>query len=226
MNHVLDRPVWSALASRHAALATGSGPARRYRSPIHPFAATVDDSRESLAGLAGLASSGETLIILQADAFVAPPGFAVSMTADAVQMVATRDMAEVDDPRIEQLGEADAAEMLELATLTKPGPFTLKAQALGGFWGVREDGRLIAMAGERLKMDGLTEVSGVCTHPDFRGQGLGRLLTLYVAGRVSAMGEIPFLHTYAANATAIALYEKIGFALRTRMNVAALERLP
>jgi predicted GNAT family acetyltransferase len=114
--------------------------------------------------------------------------------------------------------------MLELATLTKPGPFTMKAQALGDFWGVKENGRLIAMAGERLKLDGMTEVSGVCTHPDFQGKGLGRLMTLYAAGKISARGEQPFLHTYATNAVAIGLYESIGFRLRTRMNVAAIER--
>jgi predicted GNAT family acetyltransferase len=224
MSHVLDRPIWSALNSRHAALSRGGNLARRYQPSIHPFACALDEDPESLAGLADIATSGETLILLQADAFVAPPGFTVAMTADAVQMVAEQDMPPVEEDCIEKLGGDDAAEMLELAMLTKPGPFTLKAQALGDFWGIRENGKLIAMAGERLKLDGLTEVSGVCTHPDFRGRGLGRLLTLYVAGKISAKGEQPFLHTYAANAAAIALYEKIGFRLRTRMNVAVIER--
>ena len=114
--------------------------------------------------------------------------------------------------------------MLELAMLTKPGPFTLKALSLGGFWGIRENGRLIAMAGERLKQDGLTELSGVCSHPDLRGKGLGRLMTLYLAGKIFAEGEQPFLHTYATNSVAIGLYESIGFKLRTRMNVAVIER--
>lgn len=224
MNHALDRPIWSALNSRHAALAEGDGMAKRYRPSIHPFACSRDDSPESLAALARLTAPGETLIFLQADPFVAPAAFTVAMTAFGVQMIAERPMPAIEDRRIEKLDEADAAAMLELATLTKPGPFTLKAQALGGFWGVRENGRLIAMAGERLKVDGMTEVSGVCTHPDFRGRGLGRVLTLYVAGKISAKGEQPFLHTYATNAAAIALYEKIGFRLRTRMNVAAIER--
>ena len=141
-------------------------------------------------------------------------------------MIAERHMPLIEDDRIEKLGEADAADMLELATLTKPGPFTLKAQALGDFWGIKENGRLIAMAGERLKQDGLTELSGVCVHPDFQGKGLGRLMTLYAAGKIFAKGEQPFLHTYATNSTAIGLYESIGFRLRTRMNVAMIERQP
>ncbi len=194
------------------------------RLTIHPFACSRDNSPESVRALADIAAPGETLVFLQADEFILPPGFTMTLTSFGVQMIAERHMPEIEDSRIEKLGEADAAEMLELATLTKPGPFTMKAQALGDFWGVKENGRLIAMAGERLKLDGMTEVGGVCTHPDFQGKGLGRLMTLYAAGKISARGEQPFLHTYATNAVAIGLYESIGFRLRTRMNVAAIER--
>ncbi|WP_394888675.1 GNAT family N-acetyltransferase [Mesorhizobium sp. AaZ16] len=224
MSHILDRPVWNALNTRHAALAQGNDLAKRYAPSIHPFAASRDESLESLQALAEIASPGETLIFLQADEFVLPPGFTATATALGVQMIAERHMHVIEDDRIEKLGEADAADMLELATLTKPGPFTLKAQALGDFWGIRENGRLIAMAGERLKQDGLTELSGVCVHPEFQGKGLGRLMTLYAAGKIFAKGEQPFLHTYASNSVAIGLYESIGFRLRTPMNVAVIER--
>ena len=225
MSHMLDRPIWNALSTRHAALAEGGHLARRYAPSVHPFACSRDNSLESVRALADIAAPGETLVFLQADEFLLPPGFTATLTAFGVQMIAERQMPEIEDSRIEKLGEADAAEMLELATLTKPGPFTMKAQALGDFWGVKENGRLIAMAGERLKQDGMTEVSGVCTHPDFQGKGLGRLMTLYTAGKIFAKGEQAFLHTYASNAVAIGLYESIGFRLRTRMNVAAIERL-
>jgi predicted GNAT family acetyltransferase len=224
MSHILDRPVWNALNTRHAALAQGNDLAKRYAPLIHPFAASRDESPESLRALAEIASPGETLIFLQADEFVLPPGFTATATALGVQMIAVRHTHVIEDDRIEKLGEADAADMLELATLTKPGPFTLKAQALGDFWGIKENGRLIAMAGERLKQDGLTELSGVCVHPDFQGKGLGRLMTLYAAGKIFAKGEQPFLHTYASNSVAIGLYESIGFRLRTPMNVAVIER--
>jgi predicted GNAT family acetyltransferase len=108
--------------------------------------------------------------------------------------------------------------------LTKPGPFTLQAQALGTFWGVKSDRRLIAMAGERLKQPGFTELSGVCTHPDFRGRGLGRTLSVFVANQIAARGETPYLHSYATNAEAIALYESIGFRIRTTLNVVVARR--
>lgn len=224
MSHLLDRPIWNALSTRHANLAQGGELAKRYAPSVHPFAGSRDGSLESLAGFAGLAAPGETLFFVQADEFVLPPGFEAKMTAFLVQMIADRHMPLVEDERIEKLGEADAQEMLDLATLTKPGPFTIKAQALGDFWGIRENGRLIAMAGERLKLDGLTELSGVCSHPDHRGKGLGRLMSLYVAGKIFAKGEQPFLHTYAGNTVAIGLYESLGFRQRTRMNAAIIER--
>jgi predicted GNAT family acetyltransferase len=224
MKHILDRPIWSALATRHAALAEGGDLARRYPSSISPFAAAKDDSPESLRALAALAPPGERLLLLQADEIVVLPGLSVASTASGVQMVAARPMPNVRDERVQRLGEADAADMLALATLTKPGPFLLRALSLGEFWGVRIDGVLVAMAGERLKQPGWTELSGVCTRPDFRGRGLARLLSLFVAGRIMDRGERPYLHAYATNAAAIALYESIGFALRCRVNVAAVER--
>jgi GNAT superfamily N-acetyltransferase len=222
MKHILDRPVWSALTSRHAALAEGSDLARRYHPSTVPFAAARDDSAESLQALGELAGPDEALLLLQADPIVLPSGYLAEIMASGVQMVLQRTPPKVADTRIERLSEADAPEMLALATLTKPGPFSPKAQALGEFFGVKADGRLIAMAGERLKPAGYTEVSGVCTHPDFQGRGLGKLLSVFMTHRVLERDETPYLHAYATNAAAIGLYESIGFQLRTMMNVAVI----
>jgi predicted GNAT family acetyltransferase len=224
MKHLLDRPVWSALGTRHASLAEGGTLARRYPASIAPFAATENEGKESLQALAELASTGEHLLLLMADPIVAPSDFVTVSAASAVQMIGDQRLAPVTDKRIEQLSQADAAEMLELATLTKPGPFSLRALDLGNFWGVKINGRLVAMAGERMKQPGYTELSGVCTHPDFGGKGLGRLLSLYVADKIFARGDQPYLHAYATNEAAIALYRSIGFSLRSRMNVAVICR--
>ncbi|MBL8576864.1 MAG: GNAT family N-acetyltransferase [Mesorhizobium sp.] len=225
MRHPLDRPIWNALASSHAAFAEGNTLIKRYPPDIHPFACGRDDGPESMQALAALAAPGDTQVLLQADEIAPPPGFDVSVATECVQMIADGAVLGIEDSRIHKLGEADAADMLELATLTKPGPFTLRAQALGNFWGIRNQGQLVAMSGERLKVDEMTEVSGVCTHPDFRGRGFGKLMKRYAAAQISARGETTFLHTYASNDTAIALYEKLGFRIRTRMHVAFMTRV-
>ncbi|NUS18612.1 MAG: GNAT family N-acetyltransferase [Mesorhizobium sp.] len=223
MKHILDRPVWSALETRQRAFAEGSDLARRYRPSIIPFAATATDDPENLHALGRLLPAGENAILAQAHSIVLPPALVATMTADAVQMIAEA-FQTVADPRIEQLTRQDAAEMLALASLTKPGPFTLEALSLGEFWGVKIDGRLAAMAGERMKQPGYSELSGVCSHPDFRGGGLARLLSLFVANRIMARGEVPYLHAFANNAAAIRLYESIGFRLRSAMNIAVVRR--
>jgi predicted GNAT family acetyltransferase len=224
MTHVLDRPVWSALATRHASLAEGSTLARRYPASIAPFAASESEDEESLHALAELAPKGEALLLLMADPIVTPFDFVTTTAASAVQMIGGRRPFQVTDERIAKLSQADATAMLELATLTKPGPFSLRALELGDFWGVKMNGRLVAMAGERMKQPGYTELSGVCTHPDMRGKGLGRLLSLYVADKIVARGDQPYLHAYETNKAAITLYESIGFSLRSGINVAVICR--
>lgn len=221
MSHVLDRPIWSALTTRHAHLAEGGALARRYPSSIAPFAATPDDRPECLAALGALPAAGERLLFIQSTRVALPPSLVATVEADTVQMVAAGPMPTVYDPRVIRLTEADAADMLDLATLTQPGPFTLNALRLGEFWGIREEGRLVAMAGERMGQPGFGEISGVCCHPDARGKGFARLLSLVVAGRISDRGEQPYLHAYAGNLPAIRLYESIDFRLRSAMYFAA-----
>ena len=224
MKHSLDRPIWSALTKRHEAFAECDGLARRYRPSIVPFAATAADDADSLGALARLLPPRETAVLVQADEIILPPEVSAISTAPLVQMIAEQSMPAASDERIRQLTKDDAAEMLALASLTKPGPFTLEALSLGDFWGISIDGRLAAMAGERMKQPGYSELSGVCTHPDFRGAGLARLLSVFVAGRIAARGEIAYLHAYDSNAAAIRLYESIGFRLRSMMNMAMVQR--
>jgi len=161
---------------------------------------------------------------VQADPIPLPEGFEATLRATLVQMVAQGPVQPPADARIVRLGPEDARDMLDLATLTKPGPFTLRAQDFGPFWGIRSGGRLVAMAGQRLGQVGFRELSGVCTHPDVRGQGLGRLLSLFGMERIREAGDVPYLHAYATNAAAIGLYESIGFRLRTTMNMAVIRK--
>ena len=224
MTHVLDRPIWSALTTRHQTFAQGDSLARRYLPSIVPFAATASDDAESLRALGRLVPPLESAILVQADAIKVSAELSALSSASLVQMIAEQPVLTVSDARVQRLTQDDAVEMLALASLTKTGPFTLEALRLGDFWGVKIDGRLAAMAGERMKQPGHSELSGVCSHPDFRGGGLGRLLSLFVANRIFARGEIPYLHAYATNTAAIGLYESIGFRLRSMMNMAVVQR--
>jgi predicted GNAT family acetyltransferase len=222
---LIDRPVWASLGSRHAHLSVGTALARRYLPDVNRFASARDDAAPSLAALTTLISPGEHAYVLQVPDIVVPAGLTVARRARGVQMVAARKVP-MDAIRtdIHLLGDADAPEMLALATLTEPGPFLSRTHTMGTFLGIRIDGRLAAMAGERFQFPGFTEVSGVCTHPDFRGLGLARSLSTAVASRIEARGELPFLHAWKTNHAAISLYESLGFELRSEVDVAVLER--
>jgi predicted GNAT family acetyltransferase len=221
----LDRPVWHALATRQGQFALGDARALRFVPDVAVFAAARDDSPENLQALATLVPEQGAVILLQVGDSPLPPGTVAQMTAPGVQMVAQSLVPLEASDRVERLTEADAPEMLALATLTKPGPFFARTHQLGQFWGVKENGKLVAMAGERMKLDGFTEVSGVCTHPEARGRGYAGLLSRIVGTQIQKRGETPFLHAYAANAPAIGLYDSLGFVLRSPVVVTMLTRI-
>jgi predicted GNAT family acetyltransferase len=113
--------------------------------------------------------------VLQVPSIRVPHGLVAARTAQGVQMLATTPIGlAAGDHTIVELGDTDAPEMVALAQLTEPGPFLPRTHTMGHFIGIRIDGRLAAMAGERMRFPGFTEVSGVCTHPDFRGWGLAK----------------------------------------------------
>lgn len=222
---MLDRPIWAALSTRHLALSVGGVLARRYLPDVSLFASACDDSPAALSALTELVQPGERVYLLQVPEIAVPAGLTTTRAAKGVQMVATRRMdTAIADDEIMELTDADAPEMLALAKLTEPGPFLPRTHTMGVFRGIRIEGRLAAMAGERFRFPGYTEVSGVCTHPDFRGRGLARRLSAAVAARIAARGERPFLHAWISNRPALSLYESLGFEIRAEVDVKVLER--
>lgn len=222
MTDALDRPIWHALSTRLRHLAVGNARALRFAPDIGPLAAARDDSPEALQDLSDLVAEYGTVVLLQVGESPQPPRTTVEGTALGVQMVA-RNVAQIEPAApVELLTDTDAPDMLALATLTKPGPFKSRTHELGGFWGIKENGKLVAMAGERMKLEGFTEVSGVCTHPDVRGRGYAGLLSRTVATQILHRGETPMLHAYASNTAAVSLYESLGFILRCHVTVTVL----
>ena len=221
--HPLDRPVWSALTSRQAHLAWGDpGIALRFPLDIEPFGATAANTPDQLAALGALTPKDAGVALVERYAVAAQPGLIPMIEEPVHQMTATR-IADPDHDRdIIPLGDSDVAEMRALAELTQPGPFHARMHELGDFVGVRENGRLIAMAGERLRVPGFTEISAVCTHPDARGRGLAAMLMRVVAAKIVARGEQLFLHVYPHNKSAIAVYERLGFRHRADVRLTVL----
>ena len=211
--HPLDNAIWHALTSTHAHLAQGNELARRYPLHLAPFAAVREQTPEAFAALAQ-ALHPEGMAAL----FVTPlepplPGWRHLRTFEVAQMTCEK-LEPTPEPEMTELGAPDMPDMLELVRLTEPGPFKERAGELGRFYGVREGGRLVAMAGGRVRLTGFTEISAVCTHPDFRGRGLARGLMHRIGREILARDELPFLHVAASNASAIRAYEALGFRHR------------
>jgi predicted GNAT family acetyltransferase len=221
----LDRPAWSGLTTHWAPIAEGDARAWRIDRDYGVFGAAADRSPQSLEALAALVPEQGELWMVEREDWPAPPGTRFLRQAECVQMVCER-LAPRKAPAFEivELGEDDARAMYDLAMLTQPGPYAAHTNRLGAFIGVKQGGVLIAMAGERMKMPGLSEVSGVCTHPGHRGRGYAGALMRVVAERMLARGETPWLHAYASNAGAIALYETLGFRLHGTVTASVLVR--
>jgi predicted GNAT family acetyltransferase len=220
----LDRPPWSALTSSHAAFSVGNDLARRYRPEFSPLSAMREVSAPCLQALSALMQPGEIFGVFS-DAPVAASGDLVEVVHRPLEQF-VYGAHDVAAPREEfvRLTEADVPDMMALVKLTDPGPFAVRTIALGEYLGIRRDGRLAAMAGERMKFPGFTEISAVCTDPEHRGLGLAEALVRVLMRNILGRGEVPFLHIFSDNVAAGSLYKKLGFAHRRSLVVSVLKR--
>ncbi len=214
MPNPLDNPAWAAPSGPHAALGTVHGLVRSYDPEIAPFAAMEAVGPEGFDDLASCITGAGAVIITPGD--LGPPRtFDVVLAMVGMQMIMRRLNKVGGAASIAELGDADVPAMLELVALTRPGPFARRTHEMGRYIGVFDGERLAAMAGERMLLPGFTEVSAVCTHPDYRGRGLARLLVGAIADGVQQRGEVPILHVVGTNQAAIRTYEALGFARRS-----------
>ncbi len=214
---VLDNPVWTALLHDQRRFAEVRGHAARYQPEVAPFAAVADPTDPGAwADLAALAGPGGTALVPCAPDGPVPGweliggGRGVQLTGEGLEVAA--------DPEAVALTAADVPEMLDLVERTKPGPFEARTLVLGGYLGIRREGALVAMAGERFHPPGWAEISAVCTDPAFRGQGLAARLVRAVAAGIRERGELPLLHAAGSNTNAIRLYRAMGFRHRRDLN--------
>jgi GNAT superfamily N-acetyltransferase len=210
-SNLLDNIIWNSLIGPHAKFATGTGDVRRYAKGFSPIVGFRNPQRPDLAALAPFCDPGEHFYC-DIWSGPAPDGWQIEHEARMLKMVWEAAMPADDAaPDAVALRAQHAAQAVELATLTNPGPFGIRTIEMGEYFGYFEDSRLIAMAGERMAAGTLHEVSGICTHPQYRGRGLARRLTGKLVQRQMRRGETPFLHVMRANAAARALYENMGF---------------
>ncbi len=222
--HVLDNPVWWALTGAQHRFGRVRGRTALFDRAVSPFGAFEGSpTSEQWDALADMAGPGGD-VVLMGDGHGSPPGWTVVLEGPGIQMVCER-LEPAPDPASSAptplptlLGRDDIADMLTLVDEARPGPFRDRTHELGRYAGIRRGGRLVAMAGERLRIPGYTEVSAVATRPSHRRQGLAAILVRDVAARITEEGSLPFLSVAARNENAIRLYAALGFRVRRELN--------
>ncbi|WP_392545236.1 GNAT family N-acetyltransferase [Oryzobacter telluris] len=225
--HVLDDVVWHALSGPQAHLAevAPGGAARRYRDGIAPFCGVERLDATGWAAVGGLVGAGGVAAFLRGEVEPTPAGW-----TELVRELGTQYVAGALAPpppgseEVVELGAADSPDMVRLAAETEPGPFSDTGHLTGRWFGIRRDGRLVAMAGERMRPPGYGEVSGVCVDASVRGEGLGAVVTLAAARAIEERGDTPILHVREGNEGAHRLYRRTGFEVRRTVVVAVLRR--
>ena len=208
---LLDNIFWHTLVGPQARFATGSGDVRRYARGFSPIVGFADAQRPDFAALSPYCDADEHFYC---DGWSGPAqaGWTIERESTMFKMVWEGPTPQTDEAaEALALGPQHAEQAVELAALTRPGPFGLRTIELGDYFGIVDGGKLVAMAGERMHAGALREISGVCTHPDFQGRGFARRLMRKLVRRQVLRGETPFLHVMRDNEAARALYERMGF---------------
>ncbi|MGG1948931.1 GNAT family N-acetyltransferase [Trinickia sp. NRRL B-1857] len=222
----LDNIVWTALCGPHAQWAQIHGDVRRYRPEFAPFAAARNYSETNVKAIAAMLGPGERASLFTLERPQVPTDCETVLEATLIQMIASRPLSSPGDDRIVSLGEADVADIRTLAEIAQPGPFNSRTHQLGNFFGIREDGRLVAMAGERMIARKYVEVSAVSTHPDCRGRGLARTLMAHLTASIQQRDRIPLLHALSTNSAAIDLYRALGYRAARTFCLTVITRSP
>jgi len=216
----LENPVWHSLngALRRFAIASADGRAMRFPPEVAPFSAVCTLDPGAWQAQAELLGPDEVAVWVRPSLPPPPPGWSESFRLPCLQMVGTAVPAP-EAHELLRLGAPDSEEMQALVALTEPGPFLARTHELGLYLGVRRQGRLIAMAGQRMHPPGFREISAICVHPEARGLGLADALTRAVCHAALDRGEVPFLHVLQDNQAAISLYLKLGFRVQQKIEV-------
>jgi Predicted acetyltransferase len=226
LHRALDNPFWSSLTTGHAHFALGGPLARRYPSDISPISGLAAPEPANVTALETIVDVGDDMATVARSVPELSAHWEILYESRVTQMIRS-ERTPLPEANVDAsaLGPADVSEMLALVELTKPGPFRPRTIELGAYIGVRDSGRLVAMAGERLWIDDFREVSAVCTHPDMQGRGYARALIARVVNAMMRAGQTPILHVESANRRAIELYVSLGFRRRSELSLLYAKRI-
>jgi ribosomal protein S18 acetylase RimI-like enzyme len=225
MEELLDNPTYHAMITGNANLSLGSPTARYFPAEVSPFVGLADFSEARFDELAAILPPDRSVVaVVSPVEIVIPAGWKVNYHGVGLQMMGDHARGPaLGDWEFVPLQKEHVPLMVDLAKLTNPGPFGERTIEFGHFVGVFDGDRLMAMSGHRLHPVPYIEVSGVCTHPDYVGRGLGGTLTYFQVERIREMGEVPMLHVWAHNTRAIRLYESLGFVTRRTMHFTMIQ---
>ena len=222
MHAHLDNPVWHAITTKHSALGHKGNLACCYQRNISPFAAVREPTMDALLDLHDLIPDSEPVLVQSLSSLPPVPYIESVQSGSVLQMIAAHAPGHVVEEGVRRLGSADVADMMRLVETTRPGPFGSRTIEMGNYIGIHDQGRLIAMAGERMKLDGFVEISAVCVDDAYRGRGLAARLINTLRREILRRGEVPFLHVLSDNIGAISVYRRLGFEDRQLFRLSVL----
>jgi ribosomal protein S18 acetylase RimI-like enzyme len=226
VEHILHNPVFQGLTTGDQHLSFGSENVKYFDEAVSPFVGFDEGYDQGFEELYDLLPPGRNILYAIPQPIDTPEGWQLLHEIKGVQMVYNRvsnALQHTFSPI--PLDKQFAAEMVELAKITKPGPFGLRTIEFGHYYGIFEQDKLVAMTGQRLHPQEYTEVSAVCTHPDHLGKGYASALVQHQVQLILQQGKTPFLHVREDNSRAIALYERLGFSISRNMNFYFMRRL-
>lgn len=225
MEHVLNNPVYHALSSGDAHLGSGSGIVKNFDEEVSPFVAFPEDCDTGFEQLYDIMPAGRRILYATRTRIQEPQGWEIRHEITGLQFVFTGTPGTTDDPlTLVPLENMHVDEMIALATLTKPGPFDKRTIEFGHYYGVFDNDRLVAMTGQRLHPYTYTEISAVCTHPNYLGRGYAAALIRHQLQIICNSSQVPFLHVRDDNERAISVYERLGFTRNGPMNFYFMRR--